>query len=58
MCNRVLCLKYVDDNNTGRNLKDKILATLSKWNLDGKVKYIVSDSGANIKNAISLIPSM
>jgi hypothetical protein len=35
MCNRVLCLKYVDDNNTGRNLKDKILATLSKWNLDG-----------------------
>jgi hypothetical protein len=55
MCSRVLSLKYVDDNNCGLNLKEKIMNILSKWDLTEKVKYVVSDAGSNIKLAIGLM---
>jgi hypothetical protein len=55
MCSKVLGLKYVEGNNSGKSLKEKIDGILAKWNLDGKVKYVVSDNGSNIKLAIGLM---
>jgi hypothetical protein len=44
----VLSLKYLADNITGASLMDKIKSILDKWNLDGKVKYVVAYNGSNI----------
>ena len=53
LCSRVLRLKYMPESHTGPILKARLFDIFEYWNIKEKVKYITSDSGANIKNAIT-----
>lgn len=52
---RVLSVKEITSvHHTGKNIAADISAILTEWDLDGKIVTIVSDNGANIKNAITV----
>ncbi|CAH0561709.1 unnamed protein product [Brassicogethes aeneus] len=52
---RVLSVNEMSSiHHTGQNIAADISAILTEWDLDAKIVTIVSDNGANVKNAITV----
>jgi len=49
----VIVNREVCESHTGENIASALLYIFNEWNITDKIVTIVSDSGANIKNAIN-----
>lgn len=53
--NVTLGVDYTAETHTSEHIQDQIKAFMEKWNINEKVKHIISDNAANITKAIRLL---
>lgn len=50
--NAVLATKKIPESHTGENIASALSNCFDEWDIKNKIVTVVSDNGANIKNAI------
>jgi hypothetical protein len=50
---QLLSIKEMADRHTSANIAEELASVINEWNINDKIITIISDNGANVKNAIT-----